>query len=78
MSIRPYGGSVSGISIPLLSFQFLLSHHKMSMIKVAWYVLRGKNIHSWSPLELYVHEIRRSQVTYIKGVKEPSYSTVPN
>ena len=34
--------------VPLLIFQFLLSYYKVSLIKAAWYVLRLKNIHSWS------------------------------
>ena len=35
--------------VPLLSFQFLQAYDKVSLIKVGWYVLRVKNIHSWSP-----------------------------
>ena len=30
-------------------FQFLQAYHKMSIIKVAWYVLRVKNMHPGSP-----------------------------
>ena len=35
--------------VPLPSFQFLQAYEKVSLIKVAWHVLRVKNIHSWSP-----------------------------
>ena len=35
--------------VPLPSFQFLQAYDKVSLIKVAWYVFRVKNIHSWSP-----------------------------
>ena len=31
------------------SVQFLQSYHKMSLIKVAWHVLRVKNMHPGSP-----------------------------
>ena len=34
--------------VTLSNFQFLQSIHKMSVIKVAWHVLRVKNIHSGS------------------------------
>ena len=37
--------------VPLLSFQFLQSYHKVSLIKVAWYALRVKNMQSWSLLD---------------------------
>ena len=50
-SVRPYGvgvgGSVGGV--PFSIFKFLQSYDKVSLIKVAWYVFRVKNIHSWSP-----------------------------
>ena len=35
--------------VPLPNFQFLPLHHKTSLIKVDWYVLRAKNMHFWSP-----------------------------
>ena len=35
--------------VPLSSLQLLLAYDKVSLIKVGWYVLRVKNIHSWSP-----------------------------
>ena len=41
--------SVPSRPVPLPSFQFLQAYEKVSLIKVAWYVLRVKNIHSWSP-----------------------------
>ena len=58
--------------VPLLSFQFLQAYDKVSLIKVGWYVLRVKNIHSWSPPDplgprdnekaRYVHfDIRREE-----------------
>ena len=47
-SVRPYGG-VRYPGVPILSFQFLQVYEKVSLIKVAWYVFRVKNIHSWSP-----------------------------
>ena len=47
-SVRPYGG-VTSRSVTLLNFKYLQSIHKMSVIKVAWHVLRVKNIHSGSP-----------------------------
>ena len=34
--------------VPLSSFKFLQAYDKVSLIKVVWYVLRVKNIHSWS------------------------------
>ena len=50
-SVCPYGVGVGGVRrhVPLLNFQFLQSYDKVSLIKVGWYVLRVKNIHSWSP-----------------------------
>ena len=36
------------------TLQFLQSDHKMSLIKVALYLLRVKNMHSWSPSDLQV------------------------
>ena len=52
-SVRPYGvrrrPSVPSRPVPLPSFQFLQAYEKVSLIKVAWHVLRVKNIHSWSP-----------------------------
>ena len=52
MSVRPSGvgvgvGGVGGV--PLSIFKFLQSYYKVSLMKVAWYVLRVKNIHSWVP-----------------------------
>ena len=41
------GGGIGGV--PLSSFKFLQSCHKVSLIKVAWYMLRVKNMHSRSP-----------------------------
>ena len=46
LHVCPFNGGGGG---SLSSFQFLLSYHKVSLIKVAWYVLRVKNMHSWSP-----------------------------
>ena len=46
-------------------FQFLQSYHKMSLIKVAWYVLRVKNIHSWSPSDLWSSWGQDSMLLYI-------------
>ena len=42
MSVHPSSGMGVG-GVPLSSFQFLQSYHKV------WYVLRVKNMHSWSP-----------------------------
>ena len=39
----------SGGGGPLSSFKFLQSCHKVSLIKVAWFMLRVKNMNSWSP-----------------------------
>ena len=48
ISVCPFsGGGIGGI--PLSSFKVLQSCHKVSLIKVAWYMLRVKNMHSWSP-----------------------------
>ena len=69
-SVRPSGGG--SIGVPLWIFKFLLSYHKVSLIKVAWYVLRVKDMHSWSPPDLwgpwdeeklsYIHyDIRREE-----------------
>ena len=66
-SVRP-----SGVGVPLSCFQFLQSYYKVSLIKVAWYVLRVKDMHSWSPPDLwgpwdeeklsYIHyDIRREE-----------------
>ena len=68
-SVRPYG--VGGV--PLSIFKFLQSYDKVSLIKVAWYVLRVKNMHSrappdpWGPWDeekpSYIHyDIRREEV----------------
>ena len=51
-AVRPYGVVVVVVSsrhVTLLNFKFLQPIHKMSVIKVAWHVLRVKNIHSGSP-----------------------------
>ena len=53
-SVRPYGGGgvvvvVLSRPVTLSNFQFLQFILKMSVIKVAWHVLRVKNIHSGSP-----------------------------
>ena len=34
-------------------FKFLHTYQTMSLIKVPWYVLRVKNMNSWSPLDPY-------------------------
>ena len=51
MSVRPSGVGVGGVGVgvPLSIFKFLLSYQKVSLIKVAWYVLKVKNMHSWAP-----------------------------
>ena len=46
MSVPPSGVSVG---VPLSIFKFLQSYYKVSLTKVAWYVLRVKNMHSWAP-----------------------------
>ena len=54
-SVRPYGVVVVVVvvvtsrHVTLSSFQFLQAYDKVSLIKVGWYVLKVKNIHSWSP-----------------------------
>ena len=48
-SVRPYGVVVTSRHVTLSSFQFLQAYDKVSLIKVGWYVLKVKNIHSWSP-----------------------------
>ena len=59
--------------VPLSIFKFLQSYDKVSLIKVAWYVLRVKNMHSrappdpWGPWDeekpSYIHyDIRREGV----------------
>ena len=50
-SVCPYGVVVVVTSrhVTLSSFQFLQVYDKVSLIKVGWYVLRLKNVHSWSP-----------------------------
>ena len=45
-SVNPYS---IGVMAARPHFQFLQSYHKMSQIKVAWYVLRVKNMHLGSP-----------------------------
>ena len=61
--------------VPLPSLQFLQAYDKVSLIKFVWYVLRVKNIYSWSPPDPFVHETRRRQVTYIMtlGKRKLSY-----
>ena len=51
MSVRPYGVGVGGGvgGVPLSIFKFLLSYQKVSLIKVARYVLKVKMMHSWAP-----------------------------
>ena len=44
------------LSLTLSNFQFLLLYDKMSLIKVAWNVLRVKNMHSGSPQTPGDHE----------------------
>ena len=73
-SVRPSGvGGVGVGGVPLLIFKFLQSYDKVSLIKVAWYVLRVKNMHSrappdpWGPWDeekpSYIHyDIRREEV----------------
>ena len=76
-SVRPSGGvsgvGVVGVGVPLSIFKFLQSYDKVSLIKVAWYVLRVKNMHSrappdpWGPWDeekpSYIHyDIRREEV----------------
>ena len=52
-AVRPYGVVVVVVvtsrHVTLSSFQFLQVYDKVSLIKVGWYVLKVKNIHSWSP-----------------------------
>ena len=57
-SIRPYGSVLSQL-------QFLHSNHKMSLMKVAWYVLSEKYVFLVIPGP-WVHEERTSQATYIR------------
>ena len=45
-SVPPSGVAVG---VPLSIFKFLQPYHKVSLTKVAWYVLRVKNMHSWAP-----------------------------
>ena len=57
--------------VPLLSFQFLQWYHIRSLVKVAWYVLRVKNMHSWSPSHPWgpLDEMKLSYIHYnIRGV----------
>ena len=39
------------ITSRIVIIQFLQLYHKMSLIKVVWYVLKVKNIHCWSSLD---------------------------
>ena len=48
-SVCPYGVNGAVVSVPLLTFQLLQMYHKVPLIKVAWFVLRVKTLHSWSP-----------------------------
>ena len=57
-SVCPYSVDVYWHLINFLSFQFLQSNHKMSLIKVAWYVLKEKSMHSGPPSALVVNEAR--------------------
>ena len=51
---------------PVLShFQFLQSYQKMSLIKVAWYVIRVKICILGHPQTPGVHEVGGSPATYI-------------
>ena len=72
-SVRPSGGGGDVSGVPLSIFKFLQSYDKVSLIKVAWYVLRVKNMHSrappdpWGPWDeekpSYIHyDIRREEV----------------
>ena len=47
--VRPSSVGGVGVGVPLSWYQFLQSYYKVSLIKVAWYVLRVKNMHSWAP-----------------------------
>ena len=65
--------------VPLPTLQFLQSEHKMSLIKVAWYVLRVKNMHSWSPPDPGVHEVRKNRAIHIMllgQASQPMYITL--
>ena len=67
--------TVYRLSVTLSNFQFLQSYHKMSLIKVACYVLREKNMHSgpsfdaWDPWG----EVKLSYVNYdiMRGAAKP-------
>ena len=66
-SVRPYGvvRRRPRPGVPLPNFQFLQAYEKVSLIKVAWYVLRVKNIHSWSPSDLWSSWGQDSMLLYI-------------
>ena len=77
-SVRPYGVRCRCRpvpSVPFLSFQFLQAYDKVSPMKVGWYVLRVKNIHSWSPSPWF-HETKRRQVTHITTLGERKLSYI--
>ena len=39
------------LPIPAVILKYVIVYHKMSLIKVVWYVLRVKKLLSWSPTE---------------------------
>ena len=41
----------STVCLSVTSSHFLQSYHKMSLIKVTWWVLRRKNMYLWSPFD---------------------------
>ena len=68
MSVFPF--SVSSFSS---YFQFLQSYHKISLIKVAWYVLGVKNMNSYSPLDpLIFYDVRRNRAKPLNYQKRRS------
>ena len=49
MTISDFTSVRPSVRHTFIFFDFLQSFHKMSLIKVAWHVLREKNMHPGSP-----------------------------
>ena len=64
MFVHPYSVGIYGI---LSHCQFLQLCHKISLIKVAFYVIKVKNIHSWSLSEPWDPwgEVNLSSIHYV-------------